>query len=263
VHFRTSLTLEEAFRGVETSLEFPTLLTCKTCQGSGSKSSSGSSTCQKCHGHGVVHLQRGFLAVQQECPQCHGQGTVIKDPCGECRGQGRSRSRRTLTVKIPAGIDQGSQVRVSGKGEDGAYGGPAGDLYVEITLKTHELFQRDGQTLSCSYPISMVQAALGSTVDIPTIDGTVEPVTIPAGIQPGEKIVLKGKGMPSIRSSHRGAMYVYIQPYTPVHLNDKQKEYLQMFQQETDAHPTLNSTDGAKGFLKKITDILKKFSRGT
>lgn len=256
VQFRVAITLEEAFSGVQTDVEFPTLLACTQCQGSGGKAGSKPMTCTTCRGHGVVHMQRGFLTVEQACPACHGQGQTIKDPCNDCKGQGRVRGRRTVTVKIPAGIDEGSRVRLSGKGEDGARGGPAGDLYVHVQLKAHDLFQREGTSLHCRYPVSMIAATLGSEIQVPTLDGETVALTVPAGTQPGDRLTLRGKGMPSLRGGARGHLYVQADVYTPVNLSKRQREILQEFSQEE-----RNATDTAQGFFTTLKNFVTKWGR--
>jgi len=226
--YNLSLTLEEAVHGKTIQIEVPTTVTCKTCSGSGAKPGSGPTQCQQCKGAGQVHIQRGFLAISQTCPQCRGQGTVIKDPCQTCRGQGRVQERKKLSVKIPAGVDGGDRIRLGGEGEAGLHGAPSGDLYVEISLKRHAIFQRDGNDLHCEVPISFVTAVLGGELTVPTLSGSVK-LKIPAETQSGKLFRLRGKGVKSVRSGRTGDLFCKVVVETPVSLTPQQKQVLGEF----------------------------------
>jgi molecular chaperone DnaJ len=252
IYFQLSMTLEEAFKGLETSITFPTSIACKECDGKGAQKGSQPVTCPTCHGNGAIHTQRGFLTLEQACPQCHGEGMIIKSPCAGCKGAGRLKSKRDLVVTIPAGIEDGSQIRVSQKGEAGLRGGTAGDLYIQIHIKPHEIFRREGAQLYCQYPISMAMAALGGTITVPTIDGESVNVTIPEGTQFGDQITVKHKGMKALNRQQRGNLMVQAEIYVPVNLNKKQKEYLHLFQEEES-----NKTPLVKGLFSKLKKFLK------
>ncbi|UTW48886.1 molecular chaperone DnaJ [Bacterioplanoides sp. SCSIO 12839] len=229
LRYTMELTLEEAVRGVEKKIRVPTLTTCDTCDGSGAKDGSKPKTCSTCHGQGQVRMQQGFFSVQQTCPTCRGQGTIIDDPCNSCHGRGVKEETKTLSVKIPPGVDTGDRVRLSGEGEAGAMGGPAGDLYVQVSVREHELFHRDGRNLYCDVPISIVDAALGGELEVPTLDGRVK-LKIPAETQSGKLFRLRGKGVVPVRGGAPGDLLCRVQVETPVNLTKEQKELLQQFQ---------------------------------
>lgn len=252
--FQTSITLEEAFRGLETSLEFPTSISCESCSGSGAAQGSKPVTCSACRGTGAVRLQRGFLTIEQPCSQCQGEGLFLENPCGPCKGLGRVRKKRTLKVTIPAGIEDGSQIRISHKGEAGLRGGPAGDLYVKVHIKPHDIFQRDGANLLCPYPVSVTLAALGGSIDVPLIEGDSMSVTIPEGTQFDDAIVVKGKGMSQLHRTQRGNLYIHTMLYVPINLTKKQKELLKEV-----AEAESNKTQQAKGFFAHLKKFLKMF----
>jgi molecular chaperone DnaJ len=252
LRYNLDLSLEEAVRGCEKTLKVPTYVSCETCDGSGAKPGTSAKTCGTCGGAGQVRMQQGFFAVQQTCPSCRGEGKVISDPCGTCHGQGRTQKTKTLQVKIPAGVDTGDRIRLGGEGEAGAHGGPSGDLYVQVSVKDHPIFERDGAHLYCEVPISIVDAALGGELDVPTLDGRVK-LKIPAETQTGKMFRLRGKGIKPVRGGSLGDLMVKVVVETPVSLTARQKELLQEFQTETEQH----QKHGPKkhGFF----DTVKKF----
>jgi molecular chaperone DnaJ len=230
VRFDMSLTLEEAFKGLKTKVTFSTWITCGTCHGKGLGKDSRVVTCKTCGGGGTITAQQGFFVVEQTCPHCRGEGQHIENPCKDCRGEGRVRDKKVVEVSIPAGIEGESRLRVSGQGEAGLRGGTSGDLYIFIVTKPHSLFEREGKDLYCQVPISMVTAALGGSVEVPTIEGGYVRLTIPAGTQSGHKFRLRMKGMPVLRSSIRGDLYILSVVETPVKLTKEQKELLRQFE---------------------------------
>jgi molecular chaperone DnaJ len=233
LRYTLDLTLEEAVFGIEKTIRVPRLAECDTCRGSGAKQGSSPKTCQTCNGQGQVRMQQGFFAIQQTCPRCHGQGKVITDPCGDCRGQGRKEETKTLSVKIPAGVDTGDRVRLSGEGEAGVSGGPAGDLYVQVNVKDHRIFTRDGKDLYCEVPISFTDAALGGELEVPTLDGRVK-LKIPDGTQTGKLFRVRAKGVKPVRGGAQGDLLCRVSVETPVNLTAKQRELLE------ELHQTLN-----------------------
>lgn len=224
------LTLEQTVHGVTQEIRVPTWVKCDTCHGSGAKKGSGPVTCTQCHGTGQVRMQHGFLAVQQTCSVCHGVGRVIKDPCTTCRGQGRMQQVKTLSVKIPAGADNGDRVRLSGEGEAGLHGAPPGDLYVQIRVREHAIFHREGNDLYSEVPIDFALATLGGEVEIPTLDGSVK-LTIPAETQSGSQFRLRGKGVKALRGGATGDLICRVVIETPVKLSEEQKVLLHQFEQ--------------------------------
>lgn len=229
LRYNLEITLEQAVKGSEVKIKVPTLVECKTCKGSGAKDGSKPTTCGTCHGQGQVRMQQGFFAVQQTCPSCRGQGTIIKDPCGSCHGQGVQEETKTLNVKIPAGVDNGDRIRLSGEGEAGTRGGPSGDLYVQMNVKEHPIFERDGKNLYCDVPISIVDAALGGELEVPTLEGRVK-LKIPAETQSGKLFRLRGKGVVPVRGGGAGDLLCRVMVETPINLNNEQKELLRKFQ---------------------------------
>jgi len=227
LRYNMELTLEEAVRGIEKNITVPRMSGCKTCHGSGAKAGSKPKHCSTCNGQGQVRIQQGFFSVQQTCPQCHGSGTIISDPCNDCHGEGRVRENKKLSVKIPAGVDEGDQIRLSGEGENGGTGGVNGDLYVSVTLKSHEIFTREGVDLHCTVPISYSSLALGGDLEVPTLDGRAK-LKIPAGTQSGKMFRLRGKGVKNVRNAgFVGDLYCEVMVETPVNLTKRQKELLQ------------------------------------
>lgn len=224
-----TITLEEAFKGKEATLRVPIMAACEVCHGSGAKEGTKPETCSTCSGVGRVRVSQGFFTIERTCSTCGGVGTIIKEPCANCGGQGRKRKEKTLKVSVPPGIDEGRRIRLSGEGEAGIQGGPSGDLYVEIIVKPHRFFSRDGAHLRSRVPISMTTAAIGGVFEVPTIEGGKAEVKIPAGTQSGQLFRLKGKGMSMLRSAARGDLYVDIFVETPVSLTKKQQDLLREF----------------------------------
>ena len=222
------LDLETAVSGDSVEIDVPTRVSCETCAGSGAKKGTKPATCSSCGGAGQVRMQQGFFSIQQTCPTCKGVGTIIADPCDKCHGRGRVRKTRTLSVKIPAGIDDGDRIRLSGEGEAGRNGGPAGDLYVELRVKPHKIFSRDGANLSCEVPVSIATATLGGEVELPTLNGVVA-LKIPVGTQSGKIFRLRGKGVTTVRDPRRGDLFAEIAIETPINLTAEQKELLEKF----------------------------------
>ena len=253
--YAMEITLEEAAHGKETQIRIPTWEECDTCHGSGAKPGTSAKACATCHGSGTVHLRQGFFSIQQTCPHCHGSGKVISDPCTSCNGAGKLKKQKTLEVKIPAGINEGQRIALRGHGEPGMHGGPAGDLYVEIRIKQHDIFERDGDDLHCTVPVSVITAALGGSIQIPTLGGEAE-IDLPEGTQHGKTFRLRGKGIKGIRSNYPGDLYCHIQVEVPVKLSEHQRKLLKELDESLkkggDKHsPTGKSwTDRMKDFFK-------------
>ena len=223
--YAMEITLEEAARGKDAQIRIPTWEACEPCKGSGAKPGTSVKTCGTCNGSGAVQMRQGFFSVQQTCPTCRGVGKVVPEPCASCSGQGKVKKQKTLEVKIPAGIDGGMRIRSTGNGEPGSNGGPPGDLYIEIRLKKHEIFERDGDDIHCSVPISMITAALGGEIDVPTLEGKAA-IDIPEGTQTGKQFRLRGKGIKGVRASYPGDLYCHISLETPVKLTEHQRKLL-------------------------------------
>ena len=252
------LDLEEAVAGIDKRIEIPTLVACEPCNGSGSEDGKVE-TCATCHGRGQVRMQRGIFSMQQPCPHCGGRGKTITIPCEDCHGNGRVEEEKVLSVKIPAGVDNGDRIRLSGEGEAGPAGSPPGDLYVEVRVREHAIFQRDGDDLHCEVPIRISQAALGDTVRVPTLDGEAE-IRIPAETQTGKLFRLRDKGVKSVRSRAPGDLYCRVVVETPVNLTSEQRELLEQFEatftgDNARRHSPKSSTflDGVKGFWDRMT----------
>jgi molecular chaperone DnaJ len=227
--YTMEITLEEAAHGKDAQIRIPSWDECNTCHGTGAKPGTSAKTCSTCHGSGVVQMRQGFFSVQQTCPHCHGTGKIIPDPCTSCHGQGKVKNHKTLEVKIPAGIDDGMRIRSSGNGEPGSNGGPPGDLYIEIRLKKHEIFERDGDDLHCQVPVSITTASLGGEIDVPTLTATgvsKASIDIPEGTQGGKTFRLRGKGIKGVRASTPGDLYCHILVETPVKLTEHQRKLL-------------------------------------
>lgn len=258
LRYNLELTLEEAVAGTEAKIRVPVLVVCSECSGSGAKKGSSPVICSTCHGHGQVRMQQGFFSVQQTCPTCRGTGKQIKDPCGKCYGQGRVQETKTLSVKVPAGVDTGDRIRLAGEGEAGERGGPAGDLYVQVQVKEHEIFTRDGANLYCEVPISFPTACLGGEIEVPTLDGKVM-LKIPAETQTGKLFRLRGKGVKPVRGGAVGDLLCRVQIETPVHLTKEQKELIQQLGDSLSGGGKHHSpqehswTDGVKSFFDKLT----------
>lgn len=230
--YNITITLNEAFKGVDKDISFTSDVKCSTCSGSGSENNSGMSTCPGCSGQGVTRIQQGFFTLEQPCPKCHGVGQIIKNPCKKCHGQGKISQNRSLLVNIPAGIEEGTRIRLTGEGEAGLRGGSNGDLYIFVNIKPHDIFKVDGINLHCKLPISFITAALGGEVEVPDIEGGKVKLKIPSGTQNGDQLRLKGKGMSKVRSTIRGDMLAHIHIEIPKHLNKKQKELLEELEKE-------------------------------
>ncbi len=223
---------------------------CETCNGSGAEAGAKPTTCPTCRGHGKVRAQQGFFTIERTCPNCHGQGQVIEKPCRACRGEGRVRRERNLNVNIPAGVEDGTRIRLAGEGEAGLRGSPTGDLYIFVGVRQHRFFQRDGKDLHCQVPITMAAAALGGTVEIPTIDGTRAKLSIAAGTQSGHQLRVKGKGMSVLRQQGRGDLFVTVMVETPVNLTARQKELLREFEKEAG-----NNNPQSSGFFQRVKEF--------
>ena len=230
LRYNLEISLEDAYSGLQKSINVPTSVQCSPCNGSGAAGGSEPSTCPTCSGMGKVRASQGFFTVERTCPSCSGMGQVISNPCSSCGGQGRSNKDRSLSVNVPAGVETGTRIRLSNEGEAGLRGGPAGDLYIFIEVREHKIFQRDGNSLFCRIPVSMSGAALGGDIEVPTMDGGRSRVKIPAGSQSGRQMRLRGKGMPSIKSAQKGDMFIEIAVETPVNLTSKQLELLREFE---------------------------------
>ena len=253
LRYNMDITLEQAARGTETKIRIPSLDECGTCHGSGAKPGTQPKTCHTCNGQGQVRMQQGFFSIQQTCPTCHGNGKVIQDACVTCSGSGRIKNHKTLSVKIPSGVDDGDRIRLSGEGEAGMNGGPPGDLYVVVQLKPHAVFQREGADLHCEMPIGFTIAALGGDIHIPTLDGEAK-IKIPAETQSGQVFRLRGKGIRPVRQTSAGDLMCHVVVETPVRLTDRQKELLRELEE-------INKKDGdrhnprAKSFMDKVKNF--------
>ena len=255
LRYNLDITLEQAAHGFDTTIRVPSWDECDTCHGSGAKPGTAPTTCATCGGHGQVRMQQGFFSIQQTCPKCHGTGKVIPDPCTTCSGAGRIKRNKTLEVKIPAGIDDGMRIRSTGNGEPGMNGGPPGDLYVEIHIKQHGVFQRDGDDLHCEMPISYAKAALGGEIEVPTLSGKVS-FTVPEGTQTGKTFRLRGKGIKGVRSGFPGDLFCHVLVETPVKLTDKQKDLLREFDQLTQAGGAKHSPQ-TKSWRDKVKEFFE------
>lgn len=253
LRYNLELSLEEAARGAEIKIRIPTMDACETCHGSGAKPGTQPKTCPACHGRGEVRVSQGFFSIQQTCPQCHGTGKIVPEPCPQCQGAGRIRKHKTLSVKIPAGVDQEDRIRLSGEGEAGMNGGPSGDLYVVVALKPHAVFQREGADLHCEMPISFATAALGGEIEIPTLDGHAN-LRIPAETQTGQVFRLRNKGIRPVRGSVTGDLYCHVSLETPVKLTSRQRELLREFELINEEDPGAHSPR-AKGWFDKVREF--------
>jgi molecular chaperone DnaJ len=249
LRFNLEITLEQAYAGTEATVRVPSSVPCEVCHGSGAEAGSKPQQCATCHGRGRLRAQQGFFTVERTCHTCHGAGQVIDKPCRSCVGQGRVRRDKTLKVNIPSGVEDGTRIRLSGEGEAGARGGPAGDLYVFLSVRRHQLFEREGADVHCRVPISMVQATLGGNIEVPTLDSKMARINIPSGAQGGHQFRLRGKGMPIVRSSQRGDMYIEINVETPTNLTAKQKELLKEFEKAGKTSPE------SEGFFSKVKEM--------
>ena len=252
LRFNMEITLEEAYAGKTAQMRLPTSVTCESCSGSGAKTGTRPKACPTCGGQGRIRHAQGFFTLERTCPSCQGRGQVIDNPCPSCAGSGRVTRERALSVNIPPGVEDGTRIRLGGEGEAGVRGGPAGDLYIFLSLGSHPFFQREGADLHCRVPISMVQAALGGEFEVPTIDGNNSRVKVPEGTQSGRRFRLQGKGMPVLRSKQTGDMYVQVLVETPQKLTKRQRELLNEFERlsSQDTHPE------SAGFFGKVKEFL-------
>lgn len=253
--YAMEITLEEAANGKETQIRIPSWEECVTCHGSGAKPGSSAKTCPSCNGAGTVSMRQGFFSIQQTCPHCHGTGKIIPEPCITCHGQGKVKKNKTLEVKIPAGINEGMRIRSAGNGEPGTNGGPAGDLYIEIRIKQHEIFERDGDDLHCTVPVGMTTAALGSTIEVPTLGGKAE-IELPEGTQHGKTFRLRGKGIKGVRSSYPGDLYCHVSVETPVKLTEHQRKLLRELDDSLSKSADRHSPN-TKGWTNRVKDLFK------
>ncbi|MBX3622607.1 MAG: molecular chaperone DnaJ [Rhizobacter sp.] len=253
--YAMEITLEEAAFGKETQIRIPSWEECGTCHGSGAKPGTSAKTCPSCNGAGTVTMRQGFFSIQQTCPHCHGTGRIIPEPCGTCHGQGKLKKNKTLEVKIPAGINEGMRIRSAGNGEPGTNGGPSGDLYIEIRIKQHEIFERDGDDLHCTVPVGLTTAALGSTIEVPTLGGKAE-IDLPEGTQHGKTFRLRGKGIKGVRSSYPGDLYCHVSVETPVKLTEHQRKLLRELD-ESLAKSADRHSPNAKSWTNRVKDLFK------
>lgn len=253
--YELRLDLEKAVSGDSVTIDVPTQVACETCDGKGAKKGTEPVKCTTCGGVGQVRMQQGFFSIQQACPACKGAGTTIGDPCDDCHGRGRVRKTKTLSVKVPAGVDDGDRIRLSGEGEAGRSGGPSGDLYVEIRVSPHKIFSRDGADLACEVPISIATATLSGEVELPTLNGNVS-LKVPAGTQSGKVFRLRGKGVTTVRDARQGDLFAKVAVETPVNLTTKQKELLQTFEESVQAGGEKHSprADSWLGTVKRFFD---------
>ena len=258
LQFNIQLTLEEAATGKEVEITVPRHGTCTTCNGSGSKKGTTPKGCETCNGMGQVRIQQGFFSIQQTCPSCHGEGTIVTDPCSSCHGNGRVRESKKLTVKIPAGVDNGDRVRLTGEGEAGAYGGSHGDLYVQINVKKHSIFERQDNHLHCEVPISFITAAVGGAIEVPTLEGRVT-LKIPAETQTSKVFRLRAKGMKSVRGHGQGDLLCKVVVETPVNLSREQKDLLTQLQNSFEEAKVNHSPRSSSWFagVKKFFEDMK------
>jgi len=255
LRYNMEITLEEAYTGKTAQIRVPSSIACTDCSGSGAKPGTQPATCAMCGGHGKVRASQGFFSIERTCPQCGGRGQTIKDPCPKCNGQGRTVQERSLSVNIPAGIEDGTRIRLANEGEAGLRGGPSGDLYIFLAVKPHEFFQRDGADLYCRVPISMTAAALGGQFEVTTLDGTQTRVKVPEGTQNGRQFRLKGKGMPVLRQAQMGDLYIQTAVETPQNLTKRQKELLEEF----DAISSKENSPQSAGFFSRMKDFFESF----
>ncbi len=252
LRYNMEISLEEAFSGKTAQIRIPTSVTCEVCSGTGAKAGTKPKACATCGGVGKIRHAQGFFTLERTCPTCHGRGQVIDDPCASCSGAGRVMRERMLSVNIPAGVEDGTRIRLAGEGEAGLRGGPAGDLYIFLSIEPHEFFQRDGADLHCRVPISMVSAALGGEFEVPAIDGSKGRVKVPSGTQTGRRFRLSGKGMPVLRAKQTGDMYVQVVVETPQSLTKRQRELLAEF----DKLSSENTQPESAGFLSRVKEFL-------
>lgn len=251
--YNLEISLEDAYNGRNVEVRVPSTAACDTCDGSGAEDGAKPVTCGTCNGHGKVRQQQGFFTLERTCPSCQGQGSTIDKPCGSCSGAGRVQKERTLSVNVPKGVEEGTRIRLSGEGEAGLRGAPAGDLYIFLSVSPHRIFQRDGANIFCEVPIMMADATLGAEIEVPTVDGGRAKVKIPDGTQAGQQFRLRGKGMSVLRSQSRGDMYIQVSVETPVNLTKKQKELLKEFRTLGDKNKS--QSPESEGFFSKVKEF--------
>jgi len=252
LRYNLEISLEDAFKGKKATIRVPTSQACEACHGSGAEGDSKPVACQTCRGHGRVRAQQGFFTIERTCPTCQGAGQVIENPCKVCAGAGRVRRERALSVNIPAGVEDGTRIRLAGEGEAGLRGGPPGDLYIFLAVQPHRIFQRDGVHIFCRVPIPMTTAALGGAIEVPTLEGSRAKVQIPTGSQTGKQFRLRGKGMPAMRGQVFGDLYIEVTVETPQNLTKRQRELLEEFQKEGGGKPT---SPESEGFFAKVKEL--------
>ena len=253
LRYNMEVSLAEAYAGKNAQIRVPTSVSCETCSGTGAKAGTKPTACPTCGGAGKVRASQGFFTIERTCPACQGRGEVIDDPCAACQGAGRVVKERTLSVNIPAGVEDGTRIRLAGEGEAGHRGGPAGDLYIFLSVKPHEFFQRDGADIFCKVPISMITAALGGQIEVPAVDGSVTRVRVPEGTETGKQFRLKGKGMPVLRAKVTGDMYIQVEVETPKNLTRRQRELLEEFEKESHKETSPES----HGFFARVKDFFE------
>ena len=251
LRYNMDIDLVEAYTGKTAQIRVPTSIACEPCSGTGAKPGTQPKSCPTCGGHGKVRASQGFFTIERTCPGCQGRGDIIADPCVSCQGAGRVTKERTLSVNIPAGVEDGTRIRLAGEGEAGLRGGPTGDLYIFLSIKPHDFFQRDGADIFCRVPIAMTTAALGGQIDVPTVDGQKTRVKVPEGCETGKQFRLKGKGMPVLRSKTAGDMYIQVEVETPKSLSKRQRELLEEF--ETESHK--DTSPDSTGFFAKVANF--------
>ncbi len=252
LRFNLEISLEDAFQGKAANIKVPSSIACEPCKGTGAKAGSKPRQCTTCGGYGRVRASQGFFSIERTCPTCNGRGEIIDDPCSACLGAGRVTRERQLSVNVPAGVEDGTRIRLTGEGEAGLRGGPTGDLYIFLSVKPHAIFQRDGSDLFCRVPLGLTSAALGGDIEVPTLDGGKATVKIPEGTQNGKQFRLKGKGMPVLRARDVGDLYIQVQVETPQNLTRRQRELLQEFDRESSGTTHPEST----GFFGRVKDFL-------
>ncbi|MAI49248.1 MAG: molecular chaperone DnaJ [Rhodospirillaceae bacterium] len=255
LRYNMQISLEDAYNGRETHIRVPTAVSCEDCNGTGAAKGSRPSTCGTCHGRGKVRAQQGFFTIERTCPTCNGAGQVIENPCSSCSGTGRVRKEKKLKVSIPAGVQDGTRIRLSGEGEAGSMGGQAGDLYIFVAVAPHRMFQRDSADLHLRVPIPMATAAMGGSVEVPTIEGKRAKVTVPKGTQSGHQFRLRNKGMSVLRSQARGDMYIDVNVETPVNLSKRQEELLREFAGEKPAKGQTTTSPESEGFFSRVKEL--------
>ncbi len=258
LRYNFEVSLEDAFRGKQTTIRVATFVHCDTCKGSGGEPGSRPATCRTCQGHGRVRAQQGFFTIERTCPTCQGSGQIIEKPCKGCGGQGRVRREKTLSVNIPPGVEDGTRIRLAGEGEVGLHRAAPGDLYIFVSIAAHPIFQRDGANIFCRVPIPVTTAALGGTIEVPTVEGSRSRVTVPPGTQSGHQFRLRGKGMTVLRSAARGDMYINAIVETPVNLTKRQQELLREFEQEGENRKTNPESEGFFARVKEFFEDLRE-----